>query len=137
MVLTARLYIEGHESGNEGIPLLSCNYRFTQEIDERGLPKSVVKGGVINLSFKSMDDEEIMWWMLSRQSDKNGEIMFAGEEGEKLFKRLEFKDARCVSYYESFIRDDEMIQEISISAREITLSGATHTNTWTKYEGGM
>lgn len=134
MVLTARLYIEGHQSGDDGIPLLTCNFSLTQEIDERGLPKSKVKGGVINLSFKSMDDEEIMWWMISAQSDKNGKITFAGEEGEKVFKTLEFKDARCIYYHESFVRDTEMTQEIKLSAREITLSGATHMNTWTKYD---
>ncbi len=133
MVLTARLYLAGHSSGSEGIPLLTCNFSFSQEIDDRGLPKSIVKGGVINLSFKSMDDEEIMWWMVSSQADKNGKITFAGEEGEKVFKTLEFKDARCVAYKESFVRDVEMIQEITISAREITVSGATFSNSWTKY----
>jgi len=134
MVLTARLYLAGHSSGNEGIPLLTCNYSFSQEIDARGLAKSKVKGGVINLSFQSMDDEEIMWWMISAQSDKDGKITFSGEEGEKIFKTLEFKDARCVAYHESFVRDVEMIQEITISAREIILSGATFTNVWTKYD---
>ena len=135
MVLTARFYIEGHELEEKGIPLLTCNYSFKQDIDPRGLPKSGVKGGVINLSFRSMDDEEIMWWMISSQSDKNGKILFAGGEAEKVFKTLEFKDARCIYYNESFIRDGEMIEEITISAREITISGATHLNTWTKYEG--
>lgn len=133
MVLTARLYIDGHESGSEGIPLQTCSYSFTQEIDQRGLPKSEVRGGVINLSFSSIDDQEIMHWMISSKSDKNGKVTFSGEEAEKIFKTLEFKDARCVSYHESFIRDKEMTENIVISAREITISGVTHTNTWSKY----
>lgn len=135
MVLTGRLFIKGHELENEGIPLLNCSYGFNQEIDERGLPKSAVKGGVIKLSFQSIDDGEIMHWMISTHSDKSGKITFSGEEGEKVFKTIEFKDARCVSYMETFIRDGEMVQEITISTREITVSGATHLNTWTKYEG--
>jgi hypothetical protein len=134
MVLTARLYINGHESGSEGIPLLSCNYGFTQDIDQRGLPKSEVKGGVISLSFSSIDDQEIMHWMISSKADKSGKIAFSGEDTEKVFKTLEFKDARCISYHESFIRDSEMLEEITISAREISVSGVTHSNTWTKYE---
>lgn len=133
MVLTARLYLAGHSSGSEGIPLLTCNFSFSQEIDDRGLPKSGVRGGVINLSFESMDDEDIVWWMISKNADKDGKITFAGEEGEKVFKTLEFKDARCVAYQESFVRDVEMIQEITISAREIIVSGATFSNSWTKY----
>ena len=133
MILTARLYIEGHELEGEGIPLLSCEYSFTQDIDERGLPKSVVKGGVVNLSFISLEDEEIIWWMVSAQSDKNGKIIFAGEEGEKIFKTLEFTDARCVYYHESFVRDNEMTNEISISARELQVSNVKHSNNWTNY----
>lgn len=136
MVLTARLYISGHESGNEGIPLLTCSYSFTQDIDQRGLPKTEVKGGVITLAFNSIDDQEIMHWMISSKADKNGKITFSGEDTEKVFKTLEFKDARCIAYHESFIRDREMVEEITISAREISISGVTHLNIWTKYDGG-
>lgn len=134
MVLTARLNIQGHESGTEGIALLSCSYSFTQDIDQRGLPMGKVKGGVIKMSFRSIDDQEIMHWMISSKSDKSGKITFSGEETEKFFKTLEFKDARCVSYIEHFERDIDMIEEIIISAREITISGVTHTNTWSKYD---
>jgi hypothetical protein len=133
MVLTARLYINGHESGSEGIPLLTCHYGLTQDIDQRGLPKSEVKGGVITLSFSSMDDQEIMHWMISAKADKSGKITFSGDETEKVFKTLEYKDARCISYKESFVRDSEMIEEITISAREISISGVTHINAWTTY----
>jgi hypothetical protein len=135
MVLTARLFIDGHESGSEGIPLLSCSYSFTQDIDQRGLPKSEVKGGVITLVLNSMDDQEIMHWMFSAKADKSGKITFSGTETEKIFKTLEFTDARCIAYHESFVRDSEMVEEITISAREVAISGATHVNNWTKYEG--
>ena len=134
MVLTASLHIEGHATEDEGIPLLSCAYSFSQDIDPRGLPTSQVKGGVITLTFISIEDEEIMWWMMSPKADKNGKILFSGGEGKKVFKTLEFKDARCFYYHETFTRDVEMIEELKISAREISLSGATHTNTWTKYD---
>jgi len=133
MVLTARLFISGHESGNEGIPLLSCSFSFTQDFDQRGLTKSEVKGGVISLVMNSIDDQEIMQWMFSLKADKSGKITFSGEETEKIFKTIEFKDARCVAYHESFVRDSEMVQEITISAREVTISGVTHLNKWTKY----
>ena len=131
MVITARLHIKGHETEDEGIPLLTCDYSFSQEVDQRGLAKSQVTGGIINFSFISIEDEEIMWWMVSPNVDKSGKISFSGSEDEKVFKTLEFTGARCIYYRESFARDIEMIQEISISAREISLSRATHTNTWT------
>lgn len=134
MVLTAQLHIDGHELADEGIPLLSCDYSFAQEVDQRGLAKSQVTGGIINFSFFSIEDEEIMLWMVSPNVDKSGKITFSGSEDEKIFKTLEFKDARCIFYRETFNRDVEMMEEISISAREIKISGATHTNSWTKYD---
>lgn len=134
MVLTARLHIDGHITEDEGISLLTCDYSFLQDIDQRGLPKSQVTGGVITFTFISIEDEEIMLWMISPNADKSGKILFSGGDDRKVFKTLEFKDARCFYYHESFIRDGEMIEELKISAREISLSGATHTNTWTKYD---
>ena len=137
MELTATLHIQGHSAESEGIPLLSCDFSFIQEIDERGLPRSQVKGGVIEMSFNSIEDEEIMWWMVSNQADKSGKILFSSGEDTKAFKTIEFKDARCFYYRETFIRDAEMVQEIKISARIIKLSGATHENIWTQYDSGQ
>jgi len=134
MELTASLHIQGHSAENEGIPLLSCEYSFAQDIDERGLPTSRVKGGVITMTFNSIEDEEIMWWIISNDDDKNGKIVFSGGDDRKVFKTLEFTDAKCFHYKEHFIRDVEMVEEIKISARMISLSGASHENTWTKYD---
>lgn len=134
MILTARLHIKGHKTEDEGIPLQTCDYQFSQDIDERGLPKAQVKGGVITLTFNSIEDEEIMHWMISPNADKSGKILFSGDESEKVFKTLEFTDARCFFYHEYFTRDAEMIEELKISARKLSISGATHTNTWTSYD---
>jgi hypothetical protein len=136
MILTAKLFIEGHETEQEGIPLNSCDFTFEQDVDQKGLPISGVKGGTINVEFASFDDPDIIWWMMSASSDKNGKIVFAGIEAGKAYKTLEFKDGRCVKYHESFSRDAEMTVELSISAREITVSGATHSNSWWGYDKG-
>jgi hypothetical protein len=134
MILTARLFIAGHQTEKDGIPINYCEFGFNQEIDQRGLPVSAVKGGIIKLSYSSFDDPEIVWWMISSEADKNGRILFSGIESSKAFKTLEFKDGRCVSYRETFNRDQEMLVEITISAREITLSGVDHANNWAGYE---
>ena len=88
------------------------------------------------MTFNSIEDEEIMWWMISSQVDKSGKIIFSKGEDTKAFKTLEFKDARCFYYQEYFTRDVEMIQQIKISARKVILSRATHENIWTQYEDG-
>ncbi len=133
MVLTAKLQIKGHKSENEGIPLLECDYEFKQLIDDRGLSVGKVKGGVIKLTFSSIEDGEIMHWILSQTDIKNGKIEFSGGDDEKVFKTLEFSNAICFYYHEYFTRDQQMIQQISISAQELTISGATIMNNWGKF----
>jgi hypothetical protein len=133
MVHKAHLYLKGHSEESKGISLLSCNFGFTQDVDQRGMPKSEVKGGLITVVFESTDDTYIIQWMISPTADKEGKIDFFSEEDSKALKTLNFKDARCVSYHESFVRDGSMITEITISAREINLSAVKHKNAWTKY----
>jgi hypothetical protein len=134
MILTARLFIAGHETEKDGIPLNTCEFSFSQEVDQRGLPVSAVRGGIIHLSYGSFDDPEILWWMISSEADKSGKILFSGIESSKAFKTLEFKDARCISYRETFSRDNEMLVELTLSTRQITVSGVDHKNIWSGYE---
>ena len=133
MVLSAKLHVEGHQNENEGIHLLKCDYSFSQDIDQKGLPTSKVQGGIIDLSFASLEDSEIIQWMISEDADKNGKITFSGDNNTKPFKTLEFKDARLIQYHESFTDQSQMILSISISAREISLSGVNHSNVWLGY----
>ncbi len=64
MVLSAKLHIEGHQKEQDGIHLLSCDFNFSQETDQKGLPSSKVRGGIIELTFVSLDDAEILQWMI-------------------------------------------------------------------------
>lgn len=134
MILTAKLYIVGHETEKDGIALSTCEFSFSQEVDQRGLPVSAVRGGIITFTYASFDDPEILWWMISSEADKSGKIEFSGMELSKAFKTLEFKDARCISYRESFSRDKDMLVEMTISAREVTISGVNHSNNWSGYQ---
>lgn len=134
MILTAKLFIEGHQTESEGLPLNSCDFQFKQEVDERGLPVSTVRGGIIDVSFASLDDSDLIYWMISSAADKNGKIVFSGMESSKAFKTLEFKDARCIKYHERFQRDFEMTVDLTISAREIIICDVTHANSWSGYE---
>ncbi len=134
MVLSAKLHIAGHQNEKEGIHLLSCEFRFSQETDQKGLPTSKVHGGMIDLSFASIDDNEIFQWMISEDADKDGKISFSGDNTTKPFKTLEFKDARLISYEEKFNDQSEMITYLTISAREITISGVKHSNAWLGYK---
>ncbi|TFH37374.1 MAG: hypothetical protein E4G95_04865 [Bacteroidia bacterium] len=134
MVLSAKLHIEGHQNEKEGIHLLSCDFRFFQETDQKGLPTSKVHGGLVDISFASVDDNEIIQWMISEDADKNGKISFSGDNNTKPFKTLEFKDARLISYRENFTDQSQMITYLSISIRTINISGVKYSNTWLGYK---
>ena len=134
MVISARLHIEGHKNEQDGIQLLTCDYRFFQEVDKKGLPTSRVHGGILDLSFISIEDNEIIQWMISEDADKNGKIIFSGDKNTKPFKTLEFKDARLIQYHDSFADKSQMVTTLSISAREIVLSGVRYSNVWLGYK---
>jgi hypothetical protein len=133
MVLSAALHIKGHNSEKEGITLLNCDYHFSQSIDTKGLTTSRVLGGIINISFNSIDDNELIQWMISEDEDRDGKILFIGDNNSKPFRTLEFNDARLISYNESFSDKSFMVTTLSISARQIILSGVTLTNAWLGY----
>ncbi|MBE0653114.1 MAG: hypothetical protein IH594_04925 [Bacteroidales bacterium] len=134
MVLSAKLHIEGHQNEQDGIHLLTCEYRFFQETDQKGLPTSRVNGGMIHLSFASLEDNEIIQWMMSEDADKNGKILFSGDNNTKPFRTLEFKDARLISFHENFVDQSKMVTTLSISARVINISGIQYYNSWLGYK---
>jgi hypothetical protein len=133
MVLSASLHIKGHKLEKEGITILSCRFGFSQSVDSKGLTTSRVQGGEVVLSFNSSDDTEIVQWMMSEEGDKDGKITFMGENNTKPFKTVEFTDGRLVSYDESFENQYHMVTTLTISARQIVISGVKHTNTWSGY----
>jgi hypothetical protein len=133
MVLSATLHITGHKNEDKGIRLLTCDYQFTQDYDQNGLPRGKVLGGIVNISFESIEDNEIIQWMMSVDADKDGKISFWGDNNTKTFKTLEFHDARLVSYAETFSDQMQMVTALSFSAREIIISGVKHTNAWQGY----
>jgi hypothetical protein len=137
MILTARLHIRGHKYEREGIQIINCDYQFLQAIDSKGLTTSRVHGGLINVTFYSIEDNEIIQWMISEDADKDGKIVFRGEDNTKDFKTLEFKDARLIGYKENFTDSSHLITSLNISARQLILSGITHKNLWLGYEGNV
>ncbi len=134
MSLTARLHIEGHQNENKGIRVLACNFKFSQTTDQRGLPTSKVEGGKINVAIAVENDAELLHWMFTEAADKNGKIIFIGMDNGKSLKTIEFWDGRLIKYYESFKDCGKVIVHISISAKKISIAGASHENIWSGYD---
>lgn len=134
MSLTARLHIEGHQNEQKGIRVLACDFEFSQETDQRGLPVSNVKGGKVNVSIAVENDAEILHWMFTEAADKNGKIIFTGMHNGKSLKTIEFWNGRLIRYYESFTDQGEVIVQLTISAKKMAIAGATHENVWSGYD---
>jgi len=134
MSLSARLYIKGHQNENKGIRVLECDFEFNQITDQRGLPTSKVEGGKINVSIAIENDAELLQWMFTEAADKNGKIVFIGRENGKSLKTIEFWNGRLIRYFEGFTEHAEVTVRITISAKKISIAGATHENVWSGYD---
>ena len=128
MSLTARLYIKGHQKEDSGFKVMSCDYSFSQNVGNDGYIAGSVRAGFINISLITINDTEIVQWMLLRDSKKSGKISFFGIDPQTAApqetKTLEFEDGILVNYSESFTDESDMIMNLSISARKITLSNS-------------
>ena len=119
MAVTARLHIKGHAKEEKGIRILSCDFSFSQPVDEDGAPRSYVRAGLINLTITGVNDNEIVDWMIVRNMPKEGKISFLGvnESGvQQETKSLQFAEAYLVNYNEVFTDQSEMLINLSISA---------------------
>jgi len=131
MAFSASLHIEGHPKEQDGIPVVSCDFNFQQQVDQRGLPISRVTGGVVNIGLRNENDYDLVVWMFSQDAKKNGKIVFSsGETDNQSFQTVKFKDAALVNYHQFFSEQSEITLNLAISCREIEISGATFTNTW-------
>lgn len=132
MSLSARLHIEGHKREKLGIRVLECDFEFSQSVDERGCPSSIVRGGKINIMIAVENDGEILHWMLN-EVDKNGRIIFTGKENGKSLKTIEFTNGRLIYYKEYFKDQTEVKVNLTVSAQIMSVAGEKQENTWPGY----
>jgi hypothetical protein len=131
MAFSATLHIQGHPREQDGIPVISCDFSFNQQIDQRGLPNSRVTGGVINIGLRNVNDYDLVLWMFSQDAHKNGKIVFSsGTSDNQSFQTIKFSDAVLVSYHQSYSEYSEISVNLTISCREMDISGATFENIW-------
>jgi len=130
MSLTARLHIKGHSQEEKGIKILSCDFSFSQVVDNRGMASSNVRAGLINVTIPGINDNEIINWMISRDERKNGKITFSGVVDTGPHRSIEFEDAVLVSYHESFSDESDIVISLVISSRIIKVTGVKHENIW-------
>jgi hypothetical protein len=131
MAFSATLHIEGHPKEQDGIPMISCDFNFHQQVDHRGVPISRVNGGIINIGLKNENDYDLVLWMFSQDAKKNGKIVFSsGLSDDQAFQTIKFTEAALVTYQQSFSEESEITVNLTISCHKVDISGAAFDNIW-------
>lgn len=124
---SVKLSVDGEE-----FDLISCEYSVNRQLDSTGKPVSEIQAGSINFAIRS-DSRTFFWeWAVNKFEKKSGKIVFSKPNDEQSMKQIDFKDAFCSDYHESGDSEagQSMIESVTISARELTINNATHTNKW-------
>jgi hypothetical protein len=133
MSFSASFHIDGHPKSQEGFSVTACDFTFFQETDKRGMPTSNVQGGLINVTLQNVNDPDLLHWMLASSMKKSGKITMSSSIADnKSFQTIEFKDGLLTRYNQTFSEESEVLVNLTISAREITVGGATFMNVWVK-----
>lgn len=137
--MAASIASEFHLDSMPGFLFLqTCNYRFTQPTDGKGRPSAGVRAGLISATMLGDDNSALTFWAVNPTKALNGHILFRDIDGREM-KRLDFTDAYCVRYYESFVVGSSVAAyrfEIGITARQMTLDGNLHDSQWSDYLRG-
>lgn len=113
--------------------ILRMDISFSQRIDSTGRPCANPEGGQISFSLESSSDSQIfMQWMLDPAGMKSGMVRFTKRDDEGSLKTIEFIDAYCVNYHESFSAQgsDPMVISLVITTRQLKIGEAELTKEW-------
>jgi type VI protein secretion system component Hcp len=128
MSFIAKLQLQNEDE----ISVLRCSFRFNQNIDVTGKASSRPMGGTINLTLSSFNHPGLFEWMINTSQMKNGKVTFIRHDTMSRFKTLEFENALCIAYHESFDPSAEypMVLQLTLSAHTIKLEDTVFKNTW-------
>ena len=128
MSFIARLQLQNEDEIN----VLRCGFRFNQSIDVTGKAASKPMGGTINLTLASINHPELFEWMINTLQTKSGKITFIRYDTMSKLKTLEFENALCVDYHETFDPAGEhpITLQLTLSAHTIKLEDMVFKNNW-------
>jgi hypothetical protein len=122
--------------GSKEYDLLSCSYSFSRDVDHKGRPASIVYGGTVSCSIESTEDTTVIESMLnSKHKPISGKVtFFKREEDNAKMKEITITDGYVIAFTENIEATGgaPMHMSFTISARELKIGNATHTNEWPK-----
>lgn len=127
MAFKAKLELDGKTYN-----VLNCSFSFHQNVDPTGRPSSDVRGGMIHVSVESTEDTSLFEFVTDPHGFKDGKITFYKRDQDSKMKELEFKQAACVEYSETFdaVGSTPMSTHFTVSAREVHIGQGQHVNPW-------
>jgi len=103
---------------------------FSQMTDVEGQVTSLPQGGKIYMKMKALNNgnSDLVRWMTDKKKAVSGKIVFVDSTSGVLMKTIEFIDAYCVGYIETWedtTKQEDLAhtEEITISCRKIKHSG--------------
>jgi hypothetical protein len=112
--------------------VIVCTYSMHQSTDLKGRPSSGVNAGTISLQIHASDDKSLISWMIDPYKKGDGKISFQKIDQDSILKTIEFKEAYCTQFTETFVSEGStpMTISLSISANEMIVDGVSHHNRW-------
>jgi hypothetical protein len=128
MSFIARLQLQNEDE----MSVLRCSFKFNQSIDVTGKAASKPMGGTINLTLAGNNHPGIFEWMINTRQTKSGKITFIRYDTMSKLKTLEFENALCVEYCETFdpMGEHPILLQITLSAHTIKLEDTVFKNNW-------
>ena len=117
---------------NKQYKLIECSFDYHQPTDYNGMPRAKVRAGSILAVVDFDGQESLITWAGNDTTTRNGKIIYYKADGTGIKFTLDFKDAYCsdLYVYQNNLVGGGVLSEIKINAREMTISGHTHTNNW-------
>ncbi|WP_346881320.1 type VI secretion system tube protein TssD [uncultured Algibacter sp.] len=112
--------------------VLSAEYRIKQSDDGTGLPNEETMAGKLLVKIESTKDVTLIEWAMSTRTRKDGALILYNRDSVSTFRKIEFKDAYCLDFFEKFDgeNNEPLYSEILISAKELNIKGAKIVNDW-------
>ena len=127
MSFLSKLEIDG-----ETMNVLDFHCKVEQNVDKSGKPSADPSIGDIVIVVESTKSTLLFDWMISNIQTKNGKLTFFRRDAISKMRELEFNDAYCISYNESFNANTNLSMQIefSISCKEIIMNGSKLSRNW-------
>jgi hypothetical protein len=125
--------------------VIKVDYTFTQPTDLVGEVAGSWRGGKINITVIGRNDgnTDLIKWMNDKRKGKTGKIEFTRTTDGVLSKTINFEDAYCVDYTESWeegkktnnlLGEPTHTEKISLTCRKVDIEGVVFNFPWNEEE---